>query len=200
MFMELNELLKKRYATKLFNGEKISNEQLENLKEVIRLTPSSFNLQPWKVKIIDDKETLNKLQIVSWNQPQIGTASHLFVFCYMKNLEENKKLLFDSLKNKMPEDKFDGFKGYVENYFNNNSKEDLSLMSQREVFMALENLMISATEQSFASCPMGGFDSKQYQEILNIPDNLVPVVVCPVGIAADEARPKFRFDNKDIFF
>jgi len=198
--MEFNEILKKRYATKLFTGEKISSKQLENLKESIRLTPSSFNLQPWKVKIIEDKGILKKLQTASWNQPQISTASHLFVFCYMKDLEENKNLLFNSLKDKMPEEKFNEFKKYIEDSFNNASKENLSLMSQREIFMSLENLMISATSQGFASCPMGGFDSKQYKEILNIPENLVPVVICPVGIAADEARPKFRFENKDIFF
>ena len=39
----------------------LSEDKLTKLKEAIRLAPSSFNWQPWKIKIIDDKETLTKL-------------------------------------------------------------------------------------------------------------------------------------------
>ena len=46
-----------RYATKKFNSEKkISNSDLEILKEAIQLSTSSYGLQPYKVIIVENEE------------------------------------------------------------------------------------------------------------------------------------------------
>ena len=56
-----------RYATKKFNTEKqISDEDLNTLLEAIRLSPSSYGLQPYHVFIIKDKELREKLKTASW--------------------------------------------------------------------------------------------------------------------------------------
>lgn len=46
---ELLDSLNWRYATKNFNpNKKLSPEQVNEIMEALRLTPSSFGLQPWK--------------------------------------------------------------------------------------------------------------------------------------------------------
>ncbi|PIT84775.1 NAD(P)H-dependent oxidoreductase, partial [Candidatus Micrarchaeota archaeon CG10_big_fil_rev_8_21_14_0_10_45_29] len=50
------------------------------------------------------------------------------------------------------------------------------------------------------SCPMEGFDAAQYSQILQLPENLVPTCVVPVGYAADEQREKLRFSKEEVFF
>ena len=80
--MNLLDKLNWRYATKLFDTEKkVNDEQLEFLKEAIRLSVSSYGLQLYKVFIIEDPELRKQLRKASWDQSQITDASHLFVFC-----------------------------------------------------------------------------------------------------------------------
>jgi len=41
---------------------------------------TSYGLQPFRVLVITDKETKEKLRAAAFNQPQLTTASHIFVF------------------------------------------------------------------------------------------------------------------------
>ena len=72
-------------------------------------------------------------------------------------------------------------------------------LSEKEIFLALENLMLSSVDLGYSSCPIGGFEKDKYKEILKLPRDCEPVVVCPVGISKDEPRKKFRFKDEDIF-
>lgn len=198
MKMKVLDLIKKRYAAKLFTGEKISEKDFDQIIESIRLAPSSFNLQPWKIKIIEDKEILEKLEEASYGQKQISTCSHLIVFCAIENLEENKEKLLEVMRENVSEEKFKVFEKMLEDYFC--YRPSLELVGEKELFMALENAMLCATDLGYASCPMGGFDRVKYREILNIPLGLNPVVICPIGIPVDESKEKFRFSKEEIVF
>lgn len=198
--MSVIELLKKRYAVKLFTGERIKIDDLKKMKEAIRLTPSSFNLQPWKVKIISDKKTLKQLQKASYDQPQISTASHVFVFCSLDSLKENKDKLIDITKKEWGEEKSKMFSEIIENAVLGMKGNGQKLLSEKEVYLALENLTLIATDLGYGACPIGGFDKKEYQKILSIPKGLNPDIVCAVGIPNDSPRKKLRFKDKDIFF
>ena len=75
------ENLNWRYATKEFNPtKKVSAEDLETIVEAFRLTASSFGLQPWKLFIIENQDTRNKLLEHSYYQKQVVDASHVLVF------------------------------------------------------------------------------------------------------------------------
>jgi len=77
-----------RYATKKFDSsKKLSDEQYNDLKEILRLTPSSFGLQPWKFVIIRDQELKGKLVAASYNQTQVADCDALVVLCGMENLD-----------------------------------------------------------------------------------------------------------------
>ena len=82
----LIDTLKWRYATKKFDAaKKISNEDLETIKEAIRLSASSYGLQPYKIFIVEDLELRAKIQPAAWGQSQIVDASHLVVFANITN-------------------------------------------------------------------------------------------------------------------
>ena len=198
--MTILDIIKKRYATKNFSGEKISDDVLEALKESIRLAPSSFNWQPWKIKIIDDPKTLKELQKYSWDQPQVGSASHLFIFCSVQDIDKNNERLLLKMKDNIPKDRFDALKSMTEGALKNMTEDDKEKMSERELFMPVENLLLTATDLGYAACPMGGFQADKYSEILKIPKDLKPIVIVPVGIPVDEPRKKIRFDYEEIFF
>ena len=55
--MNLIDKLRWRYATKKFDPDRsVSAQDLECLKEAVRLSVSSFGIQPYKVIIIENKE------------------------------------------------------------------------------------------------------------------------------------------------
>ena len=63
--MGLLKDLEWRYATKLFDpSKKVSAEDLEVLKESVRLSASSYGLQPFKVLVVEDPEVRKKLREV----------------------------------------------------------------------------------------------------------------------------------------
>ena len=50
--MEFSDIVQKRYATKSFDGKVVDQKKMDQLLELIRFSASSFNLQPWKIKIV----------------------------------------------------------------------------------------------------------------------------------------------------
>ncbi len=87
---KLIEDLNWRYATKKYDTtKKISAEDFNTIKESLRLSPSSFGLQPLKYIVIENKELREELKVHSFNQSQITDASHMIVFCTFIDIKEN---------------------------------------------------------------------------------------------------------------
>ena len=79
--MNFLEIAQKRYATKAYRNEKISEAKIKELAEILRLAPSSVNSQPWKFVIIGNETLKADLAAHSFfNEQKIKDASHLVVF------------------------------------------------------------------------------------------------------------------------
>lgn len=199
--MELKQLVMKRYAAKEFDGKSIPQTKIDELFELIQMAPTSFNIQPWKVKVVTDKSTKEKLLGFSWNQKQITTCSHLLVFCadtdILGRIEKLEKEMINSGA------KPDSIKGYVQmmrDFAKGLTPEQALSWAQRQAYLALENALLGATALGFDSCPMEGFNPAEYAKTLNLPKNLMPTALCPIGYATDTPRPKLRFKKTDLFF
>lgn len=200
--MKLKDIMKKRYAVKLFDqSKKLTEGQIKEIKEAINLAPTSFGLQSFKVKIITDEKLKEQLQEHSWNQPQISSCSHLLVFCAdadSDNLLKRKAELMRELS--IPEEKIQGFLNYATPYFENKEKQWLLDWAEKQAYLAADHAMLKATELGFGSCPMAGFIPEKYHKILDLEENLWPILIVPLGYPADEERPKIRAKEKDLFF
>src|SRR3989339_1944255 len=75
-----SEAMDFRHACKIFDeSKKISNENIREILEAGRKSPSSFGMEPWKFLVITNEELKAKLRPFCWNQPQITSCSHLVV-------------------------------------------------------------------------------------------------------------------------
>jgi nitroreductase len=80
--MQFKDMVMQRYATKKFDSKKISDGKISELLELVLFAPSALNLQPWKIKIVTDRNEKEQLLPVSDNQEHVTTScSHLLVFC-----------------------------------------------------------------------------------------------------------------------
>jgi len=179
----------------------IDEDKISELLELVRFAPSALNLQPWKIKVIRDIKVKEQLRKASNDQAQITTCSHLLVFCadtdydgLIRRLEALMK------KHGAPLEMQKMVIGMASGFVAKMSAEQKFAWSQAQTYLALGNALNGAKALGFESCPMGGFDPKEYSRILKIPAHLVPVMLCPVGYAADKPMPKARFALDEIIF
>jgi len=197
--LEFKQIVAERYATKRFDGRKIPDSKIGELLDLIRMAPSSFNLQPWKIQIVTNPGVKEKLAPAAYGQTQIPTSSHLLVFLADTDLHG----LVDQLDAQMKAagvhpDRRDPYVKMMRGFVSSMTPDQKRTWAQRQVYLALGNALNGAKSLGFDSCPMEGFDAVAFSKILDLPEHLVPTVLCPVGYAADTALPKVRFAEKDI--
>ena len=79
--MNFLSIAQNRYTTKMYNGKYIPEDTLNQLKEILRLAPSSINSQPWQFVFVGDKrknEVFAPLSLM--NQERVRLASHIVIF------------------------------------------------------------------------------------------------------------------------
>ena len=199
--MQFKEIVMQRYAVKKFNGKVVPEEKINELIELVRYAPSALNLQPWKIRIVTDQKLKNELRPAAFDQEQITTCSHLLVFCADPDYENLiKKLGVLLQQNHIPDEIQAMITGMATQFAGPMSPEQRLSWSQAQTYLALGNALNGAKSLGLDSCPMGGFNPDEFTRILKIPKPLVPVMLCPVGYAADTPMPKLRFKKEDILF
>ena len=79
--MEFMDIVKNRGSIRQYEDRKVPEETIRELLEMTTYAASAINLQPWRIKVVSDQETKDKLFPVSFNQNQVRACSHIFVFC-----------------------------------------------------------------------------------------------------------------------
>ncbi|NGM66968.1 nitroreductase family protein [Sphingobacterium sp. SGR-19] len=189
--MHFLDIAKNRYSTKKYNpDEKILEDTIQQLKEILQLSPSSINSQPWKFTIIANTKVKSELATVSYhNLEKINQASHLVVFNVIDNVEkfENENL------RKLPE-------GAI-NYYNQHVKPlgeaGIKNWMQHQVYLSLGFFLAACASMGIDSTPMEGIQTDEYNKILKY-DGYTALFAAVIGRrnVADfnqpALKPKFR--------
>ncbi len=197
-----------RYATKKFDTtKKVSEKDLATLKEAIRLSASSFGLQPYKVILVENPELRAKLQSASWGQAQIVEASHLVVFANITNFgEQHVDEYFDNLTTtrEIQMEAVQGYKDFVKNFINTLPVDVKNVWTSKQTYIALSNLLNAAAELKIDVTPMEGFEPQKYNEILGLDElGLNASLVATIGYRHEEDGlqhlKKVRKSEKELF-
>lgn len=201
------EKLNWRYATKKFDPNmKLSEKDLDTISEILRMSASSFGLQPWKFIIISNQEVKAKLQNHSWNQKQIVDCSHLIVFCGLKKFNDHHidRFINDTAKTRGQDLKgLDGYKQIIKDFFSKKSKDEVSSWVKNQVYLALGSLLTSCAELGIDACPMEGFIQSEYDKVLELDKHgLTSACICPVGFRAGDdefaSLAKVRYPKEQV--
>jgi len=197
-----------RYATKIFDAnKKVSTENLELIKQAIQLSVSSYGLQPYKVYIITEHNLREKLLPASRNQRQITEASHLFIFCNYTKIEpiEIDKFIDYTVKTRqLQPNEMNGYSKFMKTKIAEKSTDEQFYWTKHQTYIALANLLSVCAELKIDSCPMEGFEPKQYNEILGLTEKgLNASIIATIGYRAieDDTQnlPKVR-KSMDLLF
>ena len=189
--MDIIKQLNWRYATKSFDTQRlVSDKDIKALTEAFNLTATSYGLQPLKLMVIKDKDLQSQLVPVSYNQKQVGEASHLLVFCIESQMDTTFiTSYFDRVKSiRNTEDAIlDPFKTFLIEDFKNKSQSDKEAWAVKQAYLALGNIMTVCALLNIDACPMEGFSPSDYDTVLGLEAlKLKSVLVMPIGYRAKD--------------
>ncbi len=205
---ELLTALNWRYATKVFDStKKIPADTWTALEESLVLTPSSYGLQPWKFLIIQDKELREQLVPHSWRQRQVADCSHLVVMATKRTMTEAdidaNLIRIAEVRGGTP-DALAGFrKMLIGDVVTGERSQYITVWAKMQAYIALGQFMTACALLGIDTCPMEGFVSEKYDEILGLEaQGFTTAVLCPAGYRSADDRyaslPKVRFKSSDV--
>lgn len=154
--MELSEVINKRYSYRRFDQRNVEDATLNQIFELARLAPSSGNLQSFRVVVVRDLETKQKLRHAAAHQEFIELAPVVLVICAVPGEQEPRY----------------GQRG-----------RDLYALQDATIFGAYVQLV--AVDMGLATCWIGAFREHRVRDALSLPEELQPVTLMPMGYTSD---------------
>ncbi|MDA7880730.1 NAD(P)H-dependent oxidoreductase [Akkermansiaceae bacterium] len=204
---DLLKQLQWRYATKEFDAsKKIADSTWSVIEESLVLTPSSFGLQPWHFIVIQNQEIKEQLLPHSWNQNQVTECSHFVVIAAKRETDETQ---IDAWIDRMVEvrggdrESLTGYRDMMAGFINRMDSSEELQWAKLQTYIALGQLMTSASVLGIDACPMEGFLPPEYDKILKLSEQgLTASVACALGYRASADKyadaPKVRFAKDNL--
>jgi nitroreductase len=184
------EDLKWRYATKKFDAtKKVSDRDLEIVKEALQLVPSSYGLQPLKFLFIENPDLRERLKEKSWNQSQVTDASHLLVICSLDTM--NSELIDEHMElhasiRGLALESTTGYANFVKKVVDNMEPEFIRMWNGKQAYIALGHLLQTLAQLRIDATPMEGFDKLAVEELLDAKQRGLQVeLLVPFGYRSD---------------
>ncbi len=189
--MSLIEKLNWRYATKKFDPDKkLSPAQLDELLKAVHLSPSSAGVQSYKILVIEDAATRQKLREAAYGQPQLTDASQLIIIASETNLDETYvKHFIDHVANVRGVERknLDAYEQMINGNVNKMDIEQRIGWSKKQAYIALGVLLTAAADLGIDACPMEGFDAAKFDDILGLKEKgLTTAVIAAIGFRAED--------------
>ena len=187
--MDIIKLLQSRYTTKVYDPSfRLSEEQLATIKEVLRLSPSSINSQPWAFELIEDEALKSVLAEESRsNLERVKQASLLIVFYTYRDVETFIKERIDTQEPPV--------QAYFHTYIASQGREAIQAWQTHQVYIALGVLLTSLASMGLDSTPMEGINIDKYDEILGR-EKYRPILAVLVGRHAEDDFNHLSRKNK----
>lgn len=152
--------MKTRYTVKKYNPQGIiSEEQVAQLKEILHLSPSSINSQPWNFVFVNNLEIKTELAEASYfNKEKIVDSSQLVVFQVIKNVKAFEEQIEENLS--------EGSINYYKNFVKPKGEEAIKSWLGHQVYLSLGVFLSACADMGIDSTPMEGIETDKYNEIL----------------------------------
>ena len=159
-----------RTSIRQFKAQPVEQDKVDILLKAAMAAPTALNLQPWHFIVINDKETI---ALLSGKQPT--SAPLMIAVCG----DTDKTMLPDG-STKLPD-------FWVE-----------------DVSAATENLLLAAHALGLGAVWTGVYPAMdrtaEVANVLNCPQNIVPLAVVRVGYPDESPEPKNKFKEDNISY
>lgn len=188
------------HACKAFDeSKKISEEQLLEILEAGRLTPSSFGLEPTRMLVISNQELKEAMMPFCWNQKQFPTSSEVVV---LKSLVQDIIAPSEYIQKSMQERGLDErFMQRLQAFQEANFKEraDFESWSMKQAYLVASSMVNCAAFMGIDSCYIEGFEREKLEEFFKIDTQKERIaLILTFGYRVKEQKPKHRKPLQDL--
>lgn len=209
---------KQRHTTKAFDASrKISDEDMAKVRDLLRYSASSTNIQPWHFVIAATDEGKARVaksaeRLYPFNVGSIKNASHVVVFA--SRLEAGEDYLQYILKSEEEDGRFAGdpenFKNAMHagrSMFVNMHKHDLKDVQHwmdKQVYLNLGSFLLGLATLGIDATPMEGVETKVLDEEFGLREKgYGSLFVVPIGYSSpdedyNKSLPKSRLPLSEI--
>ena len=191
---DLTTLVRNRHsAIKFVPDTPISEQELTEIFELVKLAPSAFNLQHAHYVPVTDEEIKEKIYQASGGQYKIKLASAVIaVFgdqeAYTHIAEMNEGFLSLGIIDRL---EYDTTVRDVTEFYQMRGEGFQREEAIRNASLSAMMFMLLAKDKGWDTCPMIGFDPQAVREAVGAPDNLYPVMLITIGQEdSDRRRPR----------
>lgn len=213
--MQITQILHKRYAAKMYDPSRpLSQSIIQTLLQTLRFSPSSINSQPWHFLIANTPEAKSTLTQAtqdefSFNASKIRDAGLVIVLCARNELSENyldQILAQENADGRFADDQARlAARAMRINYVKQcQDAGQLTAWLQKQTYIALGMLLMSAAMLEIDATPIEGFDASKLDQMLSLPQRqLSSQVVVALGYHSEDDKnaklPKSRLPDQQLF-
>lgn len=188
--MSTIDALKWRYATKKMNGEKVSQDKVDQILTAAHLAPTSSGLQPFKIIVVSNQELKEKIKTLAFGQSQITDCSHLLIFAAWDNYtEERIKAVFSrtNAERGVPDSATADYVKTLISMYTTKTEEENFNHAAKQAYIGFGVALTEAALLKVDATPMEGFNPAELDELLGLrAKGLRSTTLLPLGYR-DEA-------------
>jgi nitroreductase len=183
--LSVPEAIRVRRTTKKFKPDPIPEATLKELIALTLAAPSSHNMQPWRIILIDDPQQKVALGKAAWNQAQVTTAPVTFIFAvsirgWEKTMEQTIRTATGL--GAWTEKTADYFRGSIPG-FQDGLGDKQREYAIKDAIIAATHLALAAESFGLNSCFMNGWIEESVKEIIGAKGDadIAIALLLPVG-------------------
>jgi len=205
---------KHRHTAKAYDADKkITAENVEKIKELLRFSPSSTNWQPWHFILASTPEGKARIAKATaekypFNQASILNASHVAVFCSKSEADEEH--MTQVLEQEDRDGRFRAGEEFKQRnhagrtLFTNLHKHDLKDAQhwmEKQVYLNLGQFLLGVATLGIDATPMEGVDTRVLDEEFGLREKgYTSLVVVPLGYHHEVEDFNAKLPKSRLFF
>ncbi len=192
--MDFKDVISNRRSVNFFDPEKdVSESLLKEMVEMAAMSPSGFNLQPWSLMVLRDKDEKMQLQNLAWNQHKISEAPVTLIVLADRDgwkgghpfLERNFREMVNA--GGMQEEQHQWFIDTCASLYGANEERQQAFACKNTAFFAM-SLMLAARSLGLDTHPMDGFEHDGVRKAFDIPGNYWIPLLLAVGYFSSDKK------------
>jgi len=202
--LTVKDAIERRRSIRRFKPDPVPDEYITALLDSARLAPSGCNAQPWRFRIVKDRETKMELSKAAYGQSFVAEAPVIFVCCadirgYLNGAVSG---IQDLGKIGAVEDRIIRIllkrAEQMDSQMNLMSNEQLGTRIAFNVAIAVEHIVLRALDFGLGSCWVRLIDEQRVRDIFGWDNNMYVVALLPVGYPDESPQPRKRLRIEDI--
>ena len=190
--LDVPSAILQRRSIKTFKPDPIPPEVLQRLVALTIAAPSSYNIQDWRIILVQDESQKQALAEASWNQPQVVQAPVTFVFAADSSAGEGDLTpIYEQglATGAWTEGTVNYFKTAIPQH-QNGLGEKRREYAIKDAMIASTHLVLAAESMGLSTCFMNGWIEDKVKAVIGAEGNsdIAIAVLVPVGYAAEPRK------------